>query len=296
MYVLVGCGEFTTKDDDVDVGTVQKVKITLNEEALSRFYSTVSLDTSISCSVIFGKYHGDSTLKVRGDTSRIRLKKSFMLKVNGKKYVLERGEENGGINNRIAMRAYQLAGVAACDTESVALFLNNQYLGCYNLITYYDEEVIGGELYKCWFKDYDHIENNHPIASLSKKKFPDDDNFTNLNCLLVAVTTFSDTEWRQFVLNNVDIEKTATYLAVHDFLTVKDTDCTNYYIHYDGKYRIVPWDNEQCLLENRREYFPCDDNQIIRRLATVSEIKTVYNQKMQKLFVGGGCGMYPKLA
>ncbi len=288
LFSLSSCGEFTTKDEDVDTGTINKVEVFLTEENLGRFYTTIALDTQFSCSVIFNEWHGDGTIKVRGDTSRIRLKKSFTLNAAGRKYILERGQENGGIYNRMAMRAYQLAGLPACDTASVALFLNDEYLGCYNLITYYDEEEMGGELYKCYFVDYDDLDNNHPIYSLSKKKFPDDDNFVNMSNLLTAVTGFSDEDWRSFVLDNIDVDKMAAYLAVHDFFTVKDTGCSNFYLYYDGKYKILPWDNEQCLQENRKNYKLCDDNQLIKRLAAVTEIKTAYNQKMQELFTGGG--------
>ena len=290
MVFLTSCGEFvgSDKDDDPDTDSIEKLEIFLDDDNLHQFYNTVALDNSVSCSVIYNKWHGDGTIKVRGDSSRLYMKKSFMLKVDGKKYVLERGEENGGIYNRIAMRAYQLAGVNACNTESIALYVNEEYLGCYNLITYYDEDIMGGELYKCYFTDYDHMENNHPITSLSKKKFPDDDNFVNLGLLIAAVVNLSDEEWHKFVLENVDVEHMAAYMAVHDFLTVIDTGCTNFYMHYDGIYRIVPWDNEQCMRENRNNYYPCNDNQLIRRLATVAEIKTAYNQIMQKLFTGGG--------
>lgn len=288
LSAFIGCGEFTTKDDDIDIGDIEKLEVFLSDDNLQRFYNTIALDTSVSCSVIYNNWYGAGTIKVRGDSSRLYLKKSFMLKIGGKKYVLERGEDNGGIYNRIAMRAYQLAGVTACDTESIALYINDEYLGCYNLITYYDEDIIGGELYKCYFTDYDHMENNHPITSLSKKKFPEDDNFVNLGILISAVINLSDDEWCQFVLKNIDVEQTVLYLVVHDFLAVIDTGCTNFYMHYDGKYRIVPWDNEQCMRKNRKEYYPCNDNQLIRRLAAVPEVKAAYNNKMQKLFVGGG--------
>ena len=286
---MAGCGEFVgTEDDKIDTGKVQKLELFIPEDSLGRLYSTMSLDTDASCSVIFKKWHGDGTLKIRGDSSRLRLKKSFTLEVDGRKYILERGQENGGLYNRIAMRAYQLAGLPSCNTESIALFLNDEYLGCYNLITYYAEDVIGGELYRMHLKNYNDLEKNHPLVSCSKKKFPKDDDLSNLEWLLAAVTTMSDDDWHQFVLDKVDIEKTVSYLVVHDFLTVGDTNGINFYIHFDGKYRILPWDHEVCLHEDRSKYQLCDDNQLIRRLVSVPEVKTAYNQKMQKLFVGGG--------
>ena len=148
-------------------------------------------------------------------------------------------------------------------------------------------DVMDGELYKCVFSDYDHMENNHPLRSHSDKKFPEDDDFSNLEYLITALTTLSDKDWQQFVLENVDIEEVASYLVVHDFLSVTGTRGSNFYIQYYGKYRLIPWDNELCFIKDRSKYHICSDNQLIRRLAAVPEIKDAHNQIMQKLFING---------
>ena len=290
LVSLLSCGEFTTRDEDVDTGDLSEVHIFLSQEKMERLYSSVTTDSYTTCTLDKGKWHGEADIKVRGLATRMLHKKSFALKINGKKYMLERGQENGGLYNRIAMRAYQLAGVSACDTESVALFLNDEYLGCYNLITYYSPDTLSGELYKCWFSYTTDMSRNHPLISETEKKFPDDGDVSNMEHLIYACSALSDEDWGEFVNRNVDIEKTAAYLAVHDFLTVTDTNRTNYYIQYDGKYRIIPWDNEQCMLKGKEKekYSLCGGNQLIRRLATVPEIKAAYNQKMQALFTGGG--------
>ena len=260
----------------------------LSDENLMRLYSSVSISDSVSCSVIYEKWRGEGKLKVRGYTSRMHPKKSFQLKIDGRKYVLERGDEVAGISNRIAMRAQQLAGLPACDTQTIGLFLNDEYLGCYNLITYYDEDILGGELYKSYFKDYDHMENNHPLRSLCEKKFPEDDDFSNLENLLAAVTTYSPVKWRDYVLKNVDIEKVASYLAVHDFLLVEDTFMTNLYIAYNKKFYLLPWDNESCMGYNDKGYEMGGDNQLTKRLIAVPEVKAAYNRKMKELFMDDG--------
>lgn len=288
LAVLIGCGEFTAEDNDVDTGKAQKLELFLSDENLMRLYSSVSISDSVSCSVIYEKWRGEGKLKVRGYTSRMHPKKSFQLKIDGRKYVLERGDEVAGISNRIAMRAQQLAGLPACDTQTIGLFLNDEYLGCYNLITYYDEDVLGGELYKSYFKDYDHMENNHPLRSLCEKKFPEDDDFSNLENLLSAVTTFSDAKWREWVNNNVDVEKVASYLAVHDFLLVNDTFRTNLYIAYNKKFYLLPWDNESCIGYNEKTYKIGGDNQLTKRLVAVPEVKAAYNRRMQELFMDDG--------
>lgn len=289
LFSLLCCGEFVgMKDNDPDTGSIEEVRVIMVEDDILRLYNSMTENIYTPCVLEKDKWRGDAVIKVRGDTSRRWPKKSFGLKINGRKYMLERGQEDGGIYNRIAMRAYQLAGVTACDTESVGLFLNDSYLGCYNFITYYVEDSMEGELYKCVFSDYDHMEKNHPLRSKSDKEFPEDDDFSNLERLIAALTTQSDDEWRQYVIENVDIEKTVSYFAVHDFLTVRDTFGSNFYIQYDGKYRFIPWDNENCLQKNWPNYRLCSDNQLVRRLASVPEVKDAYNQRMQELFTGGG--------
>ena len=288
LAAVAGCGEFTTKDDEVSIGKAQKLELFLTEENLMRLYNTVSRSGSVSCSVIYEKWRGEGKIKVRGYTSRMHPKKSFQLKINGRKYVLERGDVLGGVSNRIAMRAQQLAGLPACDTETVGLFLNDEYLGCYNLITYYDEDILGGELYKSYFEDYDNMENNHPLRSLCEKKFPENDDFSNLENLLAAVTTFSDAKWKEYVLENVDIEKVASYLAVHDFLLVNDTFKTNLYIAYNEKFYLLPWDNESCIGYNEESYDMGGDNQLTKRLVSVPEVKAAYNRRMKELFMDDG--------
>ena len=289
LTVLFSCGEFVgSNEDEVSTGSAQQLEIFLSEDNFYRLYSSVSINESVDCSVIFEKWRGDGEIKVRGYTSRMHPKKSFQLKIDGKKYVLERSRASGGVCNRIAMRAYQLAGLPACDTQTIGLSLNDEYLGCYNLITYYDEDIMGGELYKCYFEDYNHMENNHPLRSLSEKKFPDDDNFTTMEHLLAAVTTLSDTDWRQYVLNNVDVEKVASYLTVHDFLMVKDTFRTNLYMAYNGKFYLLPWDNESCIGYNESTYEMGGDNQLTKRLVSVPEVKAAYNRRMKELFIDDG--------
>ena len=105
---------------------------------------------------------------------------------------------------------------------------------------------------------------------------------------MCACSTLSASDWQAWVNSNVDVDKTAAYLVIHDFLTVTDTTRTNFYIQYDGKFRLIPWDNELCMIKDRANYKLCTDNQLIERLAEVPELKAAYNRIMGELFTGGG--------
>ena len=260
----------------------------MSDDNLHRFYNSVTAGNYTYCYVEKGSWRGNGEIRVRGYSSRLNHKKSFSLKIDGRLYVLERGERTGGLYNRIAMRAYQMAGVNACDIESVALFLNDEYLGCYNLITYFSPDTISGELYKFNISARFDLGKNQPLVSYCEKKIPDDNDLSNLEYLFCACSTLTDSEWCTFVNTNVDIDKTATYLVIHDFLTVTDTTRNNLYIQYDGKYRLIPWDNELCMIKDRSSYKLCSDNQLINRLGIVPEFKAAYNRIMGELFIGGG--------
>ena len=174
IFSLVSCGEFTAEDEDIDTGTISKVHISMSDDSLHRFYSSVTAGNYTSCYVVKGHWRGDGEIRVRGYSSRLNHKKSFSLKIGGRLYVLERGEYTGGLYNRIAMRTYQLAGVSACDMESVALFLNDEYLGCYNLITYFSSDNMAGELYKFNISARFDLGKNQPLVSYCEKKIPED--------------------------------------------------------------------------------------------------------------------------
>ncbi|MBQ6673598.1 MAG: CotH kinase family protein [Spirochaetia bacterium] len=286
---LSACGEFVgMEDDDTDTTGVEKVQIFIPQDKLYWLDSSVVNNRYTQCVLEKGKWRGDAVIKVRGNTSRGNHKKSFGLKIDGCKYMLERGQENGGIYNRIVMRAYQLAGVPACDIESVGLFINDSYIGCYNFITYYQEKILKGELYKCRFHDSDLMVDNQPLRDKTKKEYPDDGNFSNLELLIIAATKYTDADWNLFVNKNVDIEEVASYMAVHDFFTVVDTRGANFYINYYKKFRLIPWDNECCMLKARSAFTLCDDNKLIKQFAAVPEVKEAYNRRMQDLFTGGG--------
>jgi hypothetical protein len=227
-------------------------------------------------------------------------KKSFTLKLGPrdeeKLIALERVTDSGA-NNRLAMYAYTIAflfdepatgkALPAPSIKSTALFVNDEYLGCYNWIEIYSEADLydhyqgkNAELFKALF---DEMGEDQPLNHLCEKKFPDDSDFTTLNTLIYNAKSMDAADWSEWVAANVDIEDVVTYLVVHNYLGVHDTSRLNFYIYNYGKILILPWDNENSF--NLTGQSLDGNNLLTRRLLEIPTIRADYNSEMQRLFL-----------
>jgi hypothetical protein len=217
-----------------------------------------------------GDYVENRWIRARGFSSRQSYKRSFTLKTDDDddsedKYALNACyADESCMRNRLAFETYQDLDIPAPENEPTALFLNDEYIGYYDMVPIYDGEDLMDyydaddlELYKCHFCEYegnDSFGEEHPLQSLSEKKYPDDDDYETLNSMIIKYLELDDDEWNEWVGENFDVEATARYCAAHKLLQVGDTAYFNYYIVViDGLYTLLPWDNEQCLYDDFNE-------------------------------------------
>jgi spore coat protein CotH len=97
----------------------------------------------------------------------------------------------------------------------------------------------------------------------------------------------SDGEWLQWLDENVDKDLIVKYMIVHDFLAVRDTQLTNYCIYYNGKFFILPWDND-CSMSLTTCLQIGGDTPLTKRLMTDPYIRSEYNSWMQAYFLDTG--------
>lgn len=253
------CGDFIGFDDpdEPDLGSINKIKIYISEEDKNKLYNSLFDSDYAHCTYKENGRVYDAWIKIRGDLSRGYPKKSFTLKfTNGsdeKKYSLDASyKDPSQLRNRLAFTAYREMGIPVPDTEGIALFINDIYIGCYTKIDLYTAELLDpvfgkSEMYKCKFDD---MGNDFPLQYLSEKKIIEDDDFSNLNRLISYAENMSENDWLDFVENNFHIELTAKYLFVHSFLAVTDTTQKNFNVVYNGKYALLPWDHEANMRRN----------------------------------------------
>jgi hypothetical protein len=171
--------------------------------------------------------------------------------------------------------------------ESTALFINDEYLGCYNWIEMYSEKNLqdhyheqNAELFKAHFGKMGY---DHPLHFLSEKKFPDDSDFSALDTLVYNAKNMDAVQWADWASTRIDMEDVVKYLAVHNYLGVLDTSWSNFYIYDYGKMLILPWDNEDSFILSTQGF---DGNNLLtRRLLEEATIRSDYNSEMQRLFL-----------
>ena len=295
VFLLTSCGEFGGFSDfsKADTGTITKVEAFFTEENLAKFYDSVSQpeEDYAQCTVSVGKTTYQGWMKVRGYTSRGEPKKNFTLQIKAGddkvKYALMH-EADTWFKNRIIMYAYNnyvykgASLTAAPDTEPVALFVNDKYLGYYVKVDMYEEKQLNrykkgsmSELFKVFVNHFD----SNPLYETTEKKFPKDKNFSSLELLITNLNQMGDEDWNAWVEKYIDVDDFIRYMVIHNYFGVEDTEAQNYYIYNYGKMVFLPWDNE---LGMKLEY-DCfmGNNKLTRRLLAIPSIKNAYIQAMK---------------
>jgi len=289
LLLMQSCGEFSGFASRVspETGDLPHLRIYLSPEELNTLYDSVVSDRYALCRMEReAAAPQKAAIRVRGFSSRMEPKKSFTLRVEEKgkikKYALDAGGDPW-FRYSLAMDAYRMAGLPSPSFTPAALFINNEYIGFYNVVPLYDEElnsVYGspGELYKIALPDLGTL---LPAEGLSEKKFPGNDDFSRLNRLLINADHMNSPEWVSWMEEHVDLENTARYMVVRDYFGVSDTVYLNFYIYFHDRAMILPWDNDRSFTASS----PGGNNQITRRMMESPRFREIYRDLFNRLFL-----------
>lgn len=295
VFLLISCGEFGGFSDfsKADIGSITKVEAYFTEENLAKFYDSVSQpeEDYAQCTVTMGKRTYQGWMKVRGYTSRGEPKKNFTLRIKvgseKVKFALMH-EADTWFKNRIVMYAYNnyvykgASLAAAPETEPVALFVNDKYIGYYVKVDMYEESQLHrykkgsiSELFKILINSFD----SDPLHERTEKKFPKDKNFSTMDLLITNLNSMSDEKWNAWVEKYIDVDDFIRYMVVHDFFGIEDTVSHNYYIYNYGKLVFLPWDHELGMKLEYDSFF--GDNKLVKRILKVPSVRAAYIQAME---------------
>ena len=268
---LISSGCSMLESSRPEISDIENVYLSMDDEEVQYLKESDNYDSDYThCLMEDDKGTVHAWIRARGFSTRQSYKRSFTI-MRTDRSGKERKfafvacyDDESGIRNRLALSLYRDMGIPAPEVEPVALFLNGNYLGHYDRVPIYDGEELklfygaeNLELYKCHFCEYQ--DNNafgdeHPLQSQTEKKFPDNDDCTMLNSMIITFLELDDDSWNQWITENFDVEATACYCAAHTLLKVSETELFNYYIAFiDGKYTLLPWDNDKCLYSDSRD-------------------------------------------
>lgn len=266
ILLLSSCSLLLTERPEIP--GVANIYLTMSDEGVQFLKESDTYDSDYThCYIELDKGAEHAWIKARGFSSRQSYKRSFTVKMTDlyggeNKYAFNAAYPDAScIRNRLAFAAYRDLEIPAPEVQAAALFLNSEYIGYYDMVAIYDGEslkdfygVENFELYKshfCEFEGNNAFGEEHPLQSLTEKKFPDNDDYESLNRMIISFLELDDNDWNLWVEHNFLVEETARYCAIHTLLKVGETSTFNFYIAVvDGKYTLLPWDNENCLNNN----------------------------------------------
>ena len=263
--------------DETEVDTIE---ISIDQAALDWIYNNVQSD-SMHYSTIryknkwFDEFVDSVGFRLRGNTSRDALKKSFKLSFNtfihGRKFHgVEKLNLNGEHNDPSIIRSklcwdlFSDIGETASRASHVAVFINGTFYGLYISVEHIDEEFLSknypddsGNLWKCRYPAdlsyrganpenyYPYYGDDRPYELKTNKNEYD---FTQLARLISILHLTPDNLLADSLESVLDLPSVLKYFAM-DVLVGSWDDyrslMNNYYLYYEpssGKFHLIPYD------------------------------------------------------
>ncbi|HTL18139.1 MAG TPA: CotH kinase family protein, partial [Patescibacteria group bacterium] len=153
------------------------------------------------------------------------------------------------LSEPMAYELYRLAGVPACLTEHVRLWVDGRLYGYYLVIEQPNKSFLArntrndnGSLYKVYWM-YQGLVNQH-----HKKTKPTSD-YNDLVSLESGLTGCSGEEQWQFIQKHFNVDEFNGYYAVNMCIENWDGFFNNYFLYHDekgtGKWEMYPWDEDK---------------------------------------------------
>ena len=153
------------------------------------------------------------------------------------------------LSEPMAYELFRLAGVPACLTEHVRLWVDGRLAGYYLVIEQPNKSFLArnsrndnGSLYKVYWMYQGLVNQHHKKTRLATEY----DDLVGLEAGLTR--TKGDAQW-QFIQKNFNVEEFTGYYAVSMCVQNWDGFFNNYYLYHDekdtGKWEMYPWDNDK---------------------------------------------------
>ena len=214
----------------------------------------------------------DLGIRLRGNTSRGKIKKSF--KLNFKKFnddqrffglkklnLKANTNDPSCVREHMVMNLYRDFNLVIARVNQVKLFINDNYMGLYNNVEQIDKTFLGsryndndGNLYKCTYPaDLSDLDRVYDDSTYELKTNEDDNNRDNLYEFIEFLTTASDNDFDLHIEEYIDVKEYLKQLPIEILTGHWDGysyNKNNFYLYYnpdESRFEYIPYDTDNTL-------------------------------------------------
>ena len=235
--------------------------LTCNPDSFAYIYEHWWLDHYVPCTVtVDGTIWPDCRVRIRGDSSRYRPKKSLKVKTDGEDF--PNGNDVLNFNadwldwsymrTILATILFERAGVPCFDAAHARLHLNDEFLGLYIAVQNMDEIFLvangldpGGNLYKAT-RDGASLTPEEDVHELWEKKTNENEDWNDLEDLIADLASVPDAAFATWAQEALAFSEVISVVACNALLGNGSTYYHNYYMYHDvngsGAWSMFPWD------------------------------------------------------
>ena len=243
-----------------------KIQISIDSESHTTLINNTYADFYVPVIVEIDDRIYNADIQYQGHCSRADVRKSYKLEFpdkslfhnNQKKLILSAQlRDPSFMRYQLSLLLFKAAGLLTLQTDLAALFINDEFQGIYLTIEPIDEYFLAkrgippGNLYKAVdgkarfsFKD------GYRVRSGFEKKINEDDNYSDLEQLILLLDITPDSLLDSVIGSVVDVENVLNYLAVSVLINNWDGFCHNFYFFHNpatDRFYFIPYDLDMTL-------------------------------------------------
>ncbi len=214
----------------------------------------------------------DLGIRLRGNTSRSKKKKSFKLnfkKFNGDQrfFGLKKLNLKANVNDpscvreHMVMNLYRDYNLVVARVNQVKLYINDNYMGLYSNIEQIDKTFLGsryndndGNLYKCTYPaDLNDLNKVYDDSVYELKTNEDENNRDYLYAFVEFLTTATDSDFDLHIDEYIDVTEYLKQLSIEILSGHWDGysyNKNNFYLYYnpnENRFEYIPYDTDNTL-------------------------------------------------
>lgn len=249
---------------------VAKINILISGESYKGVYREYMSDVYYPAQLLLP--NGDTLsieMRVRGDSSRERSKKSLKIKLPtdqpktldlNKLNLNAEASDPSYLHQYLAAHVYANSGQPSFDTHHVLLYFNGEFNGIYLMIENMDEQFLSrndldptGNLYKATYDGATLSSHDDILLNWEKKTNAKNESMSDLVQLKKDINSVSDEDYYSWVQTTFDYKNLINSLAVNMLISNSSTYYHNYFLFHDlkrNKWLYIPWDMDETFNES----------------------------------------------